>query len=168
MTTPATSSRVDLRGFKYPLAPLLQKLTWELTKAEQAYAKGVSDHQDEQSRLVLAQQALTQAYADAKRRQETNWHPHVMLLDLQWTQSLRQQVIQQEARVLESQQRLVNLREDWLRCQVKLEGVQRHKEESIQHFAKEQARQMAVDADRDWLARTALSTVQLRMEEISQ
>jgi flagellar biosynthesis chaperone FliJ len=146
-------SPVDLRGFEDALAPLARRRQWQA---------------DACARLLgLATQALRAAQADC-RAQSAACEEEALHLRERWLRRAdpaahQQQLVRLAAlharldalqdRAREREQALTRARQDWLRRQRQLEGLQRLREDGERDYAlAEGARQMA-RADDEWRGR---------------
>lgn len=145
---------IDLRGFQDPLAPLRKRREWQLDQAlatAGALRVRVSEAEARRRHAIeqLQNQSALAAQAWAKRRDPC---AHARLLPY---------LVQRHASVLACEDEERRLREELadaqkaaLRRQQEVDVLERHRSEQMADYRLMQERKLAVQADREWNARS--------------
>lgn len=150
------SNQVDLRKFKYQLAPLLTQANWRLDSLQLQLGKARSEFEQCRDSLYQLQSALVQQQREIGEAWSKNvnltTHRHALLF-----------ILDAQEKIVEKQQQLNQLQselnEALKRCveqQRKVELLQNHREESLDKFVLEQVNVLSAEFDRDWNARSFL------------
>lgn len=153
-STPSTAARdVDIRGFSYPLEPVRQRQQWQLDRSLAALgrAQKLLDQTEEQlKQLRETHDAQARALSEATlRRLDPGAHRRA----LGYLTHLRER--SKELETLRDTQRLARdeLRRECTERRLRLDGLDRHKEDALTDYAHEIRQRNANEQDRDWLAR---------------
>ncbi|MFS2053920.1 hypothetical protein ACEN9J_11260 [Variovorax sp. Varisp41] len=154
-STPSTAARdVDIRGFSYPLEPVRQRQQWQLDRCLAALgrAQKLLDQTEVQlKQLRETHDGQARALSEATlRRLDPGAHRRA----LGYLTHLRER--SNEVETLRDTQRLARdeLRRECTERRLRLDGLDRHKEDALAEFAHEIRQRNANEQDRDWLARS--------------
>jgi flagellar biosynthesis chaperone FliJ len=152
------TSDVDLRGFAYPLEPLLTLQRWDADALQAKLAK--LDRQVAQSADALAQLTADYAHrAQAMRAgQGAAFDPTAYGRSLAYLGDLQGQIVEAERQLagMKEQRRLLQ-QASW-KAQLKVDVSSSHRSECIAEYAASQSGRLNSERDRDWLARAQHST----------
>lgn len=144
---------VDLRRFEYPLEPVRRQRRWELEalQAELGRAQAAVElaEQEVQALRTQLREQSARAAANLVARLDPSSYPRA----LGWLVRLRESLVAAEERAATLRAERERLRRECLEQQRKVDVVERHREECVAEFAKEEGSRLASEADKDWLAR---------------
>lgn len=146
---------VDARGFVYPLEALQRQAAWRLEALRielGAALRALSTLQEETGGLQREHDTLARAAAppalggvDPVRARST----------LAFLSDARRRLQLLDLRVTDAQAEVERLREGIREQQHKLDSIERHRGERLRDHISERGRRLAVEADQDWLTRSA-------------
>lgn len=145
---------VDLRGFDYPLEPVLQRQRWRLD-ALQARLGRLQRHLSARERMSRdLQDQHAQVSRDFAASPNRMFNPETHTRTLSWLVQLQARLaeVTEELLGLESDRRALIALCNGQRC--KVEAIEAHRDRSIGDFTREESGRLAAVADRDWLARS--------------
>lgn len=144
---------VDLRRFDYALEPLRRQRQWQLEalqaelgrvlrrieESQRALEKRRSRHQEQSER---AARALTE-------RLDPSTYPRL----LQWLAAERRSIKATEESLSEMEGECKRVRARLLAQQQKVEAIEKHREDCVEEFARQEEGRVLSEGDREWLAR---------------
>ena len=147
------SSNVDVRKFKYALAPLLRRAHWELDslRLELAQARKTLEQlkQDQKQRELEFESYLDQL------RQSWNTHLNVTVHGhaLNYVQVEKNAIIEAQNLISEKEEVMNALIAKCVAQQHKLELLEKNEQHAKDQFLLEQSNLLNAEIDRDWNAR---------------
>jgi len=149
MTTPMHAPR----GFTYPLEPVRQRRQWQLDA--QLARLAAQQRKLSESRTALAQmeQGVDRQSALAARFWTERPDPRTQVRMLGYLAMLQQRRLDAERDIAALAKEVDETREQCTRLHQRLEVLDQHRRESVAQHVVEHQRNMASEADRDWLAR---------------
>ena len=148
---------IDLRGFDYPLEPVRCRWQWQLDSLHARLGKleeAVRDAQDTLERLRSRHAALGEEAGQALiRRPDPGHHSRC----LKWLTQLRGEICAGEIQLKQLKEDRDSIRRQCRRQRQKIDLIEAHRDECVAAFAGDEARRLAAEADRDWLARPAVA-----------
>jgi flagellar biosynthesis chaperone FliJ len=143
----------DLRRFDYALEPLLRQRQWRLEASRARLARVQGEvHAAEEALEALRERYRAQRQLAAEAL-ETRLDPGSYPRLLRWLVQLRDTIRSGEASLAELHARRSEASADCLEQQRKVEVVERHRDDCVADFARDEQGRLATEADRDWLAR---------------
>lgn len=154
-TTESAVKDVDVRGFSYALEPLRQRQRWQLDAALAALARAqraLDATEARLSQLHEAHDAQARALSEAvMRRLDASAHRRA----LTYLAHLRERAAQLEIERNRQRDARDEQRRDCVARQLRLDGLEQHRQDTLNEFADDARRRQANEQDRDWLAHTA-------------
>jgi SMC interacting uncharacterized protein involved in chromosome segregation len=147
---------IDLRGFEYVLEPVLCRRQWQLDALQARLGKieeAIRAAQDALDELHSRRRALGEDTARSLARRLDLDHHRRCLAQLThlWTEI---ELGNDQLATLKDER--VSLRRQCLDQRHKVDVIEAHRDECIAVFATDEARRLAAQADRDWLARASI------------
>jgi SMC interacting uncharacterized protein involved in chromosome segregation len=147
---------IDLRGFDYALEPLLRRRQWQLDALQARLGKI-------EEAIRTAQNALDELHCRHRSLGEETGRSLARRLDLDHHRRCLAQLTHLWTEIGLGKSQLATLKDDResLRKQCrdhrhKVDVIEAHRDECIAAFAIDEARRVAAQADRDWLARASI------------
>jgi SMC interacting uncharacterized protein involved in chromosome segregation len=147
---------IDLRGFEYALEPLLRRRQWQLDALQARLGKI-------EEAIRNAQDALDELHSRYRALGEETGRSLVRRLDLDHHRRCLARLTQLWTEIGLGKSELATLQDDresvrrqCLDHRHKVDVIEAHREECIAAFAIDEARRLAAQADRDWLARASI------------
>jgi len=144
---------VDLRRFGYALEPLLRQRRWQLEALEARLARAAAEIREAESALADLRGRLEKERASAARTLAASLEPARHLRTLRFLAWLEGMVRDAERALAELRARRAELAAEHLGATRRVEALERHREECVADFVREEERRVASEADRDWLSR---------------
>lgn len=149
----------DVRGFRYPLEPLLRRQGWQLEAAQARLGRATREVSAKRNAIERREEGLRRQDADAARSAAARFDPVHQHRNLQWLARERE-AIAAERRELEALRRQrAEIAADCLARQNRLQVIEDHREDRVADYAQEQQGRQAAAADAEWLARRAVEEV---------
>jgi chromosome segregation ATPase len=147
------TSDVDLRGFSYPLEPLLTLQRWDADALQSKLAK--LDRQIEERTAALAQTAADYARrAQAMRTNEgTALDPAAYGRALAHLGGVQTQIVEIERQIGRLKDDRLRLQQAYRKAQLKVDVTSSHRNECVADYVAAQSNRVNSERDRDWLAR---------------
>ena len=149
MSTPGI---VDLRRFRWPLAPLQRKMEWELEAAKVRLAKLQGEAQQAASRLERLEAARAEQSAVAARLMHAQANAPAYVRGLGYLSVLATRIAEAARQRQVVHEMADQARTECLACQRRLDVLVAAREGAIDHHVREALRQQAREADAAWLA----------------
>lgn len=144
---------VDLRRFDYALEPLRRQRHWEL-EALQAELGRVLRRIEESQRALEEQRGRYQEQSErASRALTERLDPSTYPRLLQWLAGERRSIKAAEEGLSEMEEECRRVRARLLAQQQKVEAIEKHREDCVEEFARQEEGRLLSEGDRDWLAR---------------
>ncbi|MEH6461572.1 hypothetical protein [Chitinimonas sp. JJ19] len=143
---------MDRRGFRYPLAPLQKMTQWDANNLRQELARLAAEERKRHAVVSQSEQAYQMATVAVREQsmagvldaaRHSLWLRHLDQLD-----GVLAQANKALAEVSSRKQEVVDLLAERHRY---LKGLEAHRAELLQQFAKEQSAKEAVQLDETWL-----------------
>ena len=146
---------VDVRGFAYALEPLRQRQRWQLDAALASLADAQHELDITEKQLLQLRQAhdaQARALSDAAmRRLDADAHRRT----LAYLAQSRERAVRLEIEHNRQRETRDERRRDCVARQLRLDGLEQHRRDTLAEFANEARRRQANEHDREWLARAA-------------
>lgn len=156
-TDAALAGDVDLRRFRHVLAPVAQRQQWKLESAQMCLLDAQKQVADAERGLaaidaeVLATAALATGETGGRIDPQGRRLVLAGLLRLDHERQAQLETLRAREDVLGQARR------GCLEAQLRMKGLERHRDEEVRAFALEERRRMAAESDRDWLARRPMT-----------
>jgi len=144
---------IDLRGFFYPLNPVIQKQEWQVEKCLSLCAKCQSSLSNTRKSLEKIEQdlkELNQLFAANSAAMDMQQRKNYVLFAAH-LQTQKQQIDLQLEQLLNEQ---VHLKNNYVKEKNKLDAMYEHKEQCKIEFARHALQKNYKEADMSWSART--------------
>lgn len=147
------TNQVDVRKFKYQLAPLLTRANWRLDALQLQLGKARVEFEQNRDCLCQLQETLVvqkREIAEAWNKNlnlTTHQHALLFILDAQEKIAEKQKHVEQLQRALDA------VMKQCVEQQRRVELLQNHRGEALEKFCLEQVNVLAAETDRDWNAR---------------
>lgn len=145
----------DRRGFVYPLAPVLLQAQWQLDALQRelsASAQRLAALRADGVALAARHVALVHA---ARPSTEHRFDPSRALSRLAYLSDLQRRMAANASDVAAAETAHASLLAKVAASRLKLDAIERDGERCLQAYIEERARQSAIAADQDWLARAS-------------
>jgi hypothetical protein len=148
-------SRVDLRGFRYDLEPLLRKQQWRVDALQAQLAA-----MDKAISAALRECADVQAAVDAcgsglRRSGGARLDPGAYSRGLAYLAALQADLGQKKLRLERMRLDRGALLEAYLQARCKVDITSAHKDECLKEYILTEQNRLDSEVDRDWLARAS-------------
>lgn len=144
---------VDLRGFSYPLVPVLQRCQWQLDILLGKVAAKQKQLEDTKSELAQREAEYGVVVEAARQRQAKVVDPAATRNVLVFLEKLKAGIVARQKQINVMEDELSALRQEVLEAQRKLELTKAHREKMQQEYVVEEQNRQAAESDKDWLAR---------------
>jgi peptidyl-tRNA hydrolase len=146
-------SLVDLRGFRYPLEPLLHKQQWRVDALQARLA--AADKLVEAARQVCrdAQSALDACAHGLRQPGGGKLDPQAYGRGLAYLAALQTDLARNKLHLEQLRLDRDALREAYLQAQCKVDLTIEHKDECLKEYVLAEQNRVSSEVDRDWLAR---------------
>jgi len=141
------------RGFTYALEPVRQRRQWQLDAQLARLAAQQRMLSDSRAALVLLEQGVDRQSGLAVRFWTERPDPRAQVRMLGYLAMLQQRRLDAERDIAALAKEVDETREQCTRLHQRLEVLDQHRRESVAQHVVEHQRNMASEADRDWLAR---------------
>lgn len=149
----ASTSRHDMRGFAYPLAPYLRKEQWAMDRLLAQSAKlhkAIAQAQSRCEALTARWKAQSsEVQHNLTRRPDPGTHQRGLV----YLADLRRRIHAETLSIQQLEEQRAQLQRDCIVQQRKLDGLEQHRDRALASHAEEASRIASAEADRDWIAR---------------
>ncbi|KQV92870.1 hypothetical protein [Rhizobacter sp. Root1221] len=156
----------DRRGYVYPLEPLRLQAQWQLDALQRDLADCAARLAASGKDRLAAQAQLDAAARAARPTSATGFDPALAHRRLAYLADAQKRI----AALVKTETETRTEHGEWqAKChaaQLKVDAIERDSEERLQEHVAERARQQAVVADQDWLARAAWHRHTMGPEEV--
>jgi hypothetical protein len=144
---------VDLRGFDYALEPVRCRWQWQLDALQVRLGKLEGEIRDAEAALAERRSLYKSLGEEAGKGLLGRFDPDQHRRRLTWLAQLRGTIAHGETELAALKADRAALRLECRTQQTKVELIHAHRDECVAEFAGDEARRLAAQADRDWLAR---------------
>lgn len=155
-TTPPPAG-ADLRGFQYPLEALMRREQWQLDRLRAEWARAQRATREARQGLVRLDARHGQAREAIALRWTNRPDAGLHSASIVYLARLQTEMKTQREHIDTLAQRQAHARTHYLDQRKRLSAIERHREDALGEFAREQLRRASVEADRDWLSRMAVN-----------
>lgn len=143
----------DVRGFRYPLEPLLQRQRWQLEAAQARLGRATREVAEKRAAIDRREEGLRRQDADAARAAAARFDPVQQHRNLQWLAREREAIAGEQRELEALRGRRAEIAADCLARQNRLQVIEDHREDRVADYVQEQQGRLAAAADAEWLAR---------------
>ncbi|MFL6676170.1 MAG: hypothetical protein ACJ8LG_23110 [Massilia sp.] len=149
------TGEADVRGFAYPLEPLLKVQEWGLEALQLKLGRVERTLRNASAACIGAQTAYQEHAAEVRKIAGVRLEPGAYVLGLAHLAYLRREIESRERTLEELRKQRRSLQDEFLRVQVKVNLTSSHKDECLNEYLLAQQNRLNSERDRDWLARAA-------------
>lgn len=154
MSSAAPGSRIDMRGFTHELEALHKRRQWQLDAAQSRLGLARQAESQARSRLQDVQDLHTREAGEAARALAVRLDAGMYRRTLGYLAQLQAQGRQLGGQLAEMTLQREQAQLACLEAQRQVELLQAHRDDAAAAYATEALQRQAMEADRDWLART--------------
>lgn len=143
----------DLRRFEYPLEPIRRQRRWQLDALQAELGRVQQELDDAGHAVEVLREQLQHGLEDAARGSAARLDPARHARALGWLVRLRAEMAAAVLRADALRARRDEARMACARQQRKVDVLERHREDAVAAFTREEETREAAEADRDWLTR---------------
>jgi hypothetical protein len=149
------TNEVDLRGFNYPLEPLLKRQQWNLDALQLKLGRLEKAAGAATVSRTVTQAAYDEHARDVRKGPGVALEPAAYGRTLAHLAGLQAEIARLNLRLEELRQERRALQAEYLSTQVKMNIAKTHKQECLLDYAASQQNRLDSERDREWLARAA-------------
>ncbi|MCO4855929.1 hypothetical protein MKD49_05460 [Herbaspirillum sp. WGmk3] len=157
---------VDLRGFEYPLAPLLLRHKWALEALQVSMARVLRKLNDLRSEVHNAEQARNAQQEHLKQFPQRYLDPFLRRRALDYLTHTREAISALQERVEAAQSEHKALLSQCQKEQVQIDLLEQHQKQQLYDYALRQRAKTAAAMNHEWIARSLWEDLQ-RGEAVS-
>lgn len=151
---------VDVRGFAHALAALRKRAQWRLQSLRVQLTRQRLQVKEQERLLETIAQALHCQSGTAQAALAQRVDPHGHRQSLLYLADLHRQWDQGQCTLTRERERLARLMQAGCAQQRRLEGLERHHDDALAHYAADKRSRDCAELDRDWIARRELLQAQ--------
>ncbi|WP_433693407.1 hypothetical protein [Herbaspirillum seropedicae] len=145
---------VDLRGFEYPLAPLLLQHKWTLETLQVSMARVLGKLNDLRGEVHKAEQARNAQQEHLKQFPQRYLDPFLRRRALDYLTHTREAISSLQQRVDAVQSEHKALLSQCQKEQVQIDLLEQHQKQQLEDYALRQRAKTAAAMDHEWVARS--------------
>ena len=143
----------DLRGFAYPLQPVLNRQHWRIDRLRARLGAAQRAVQDAEEALQARERELLQQHAELARTTALRLDPAMVRRNLHWLAAQREDIARGAKALDALKEKRAELVAELNREQAKLEALNQHRSDDLAGYLQVQHHRAAAAADSEWIAR---------------
>lgn len=143
----------DPRRFRYQLEPVLRLRRWHLEALEARLGRIVSEIKDAEDALSVLRARYRDEADRSAQAESSGLHLASRPQRVLWLCRLRHEILSGEERLDQLRKDRAEVASLCLAQRHRVEVIERHREDRVTEFLRDEERRLASETDRDWLAR---------------